>query len=628
MNNKNKRSETGIGRKLLVILFICFVAFSASAQNVLDRAYEKETPRFIQPPDWNNPAFLLKEVRQPDPLLLTCLRYYAQYYSKEPLHLEGCTYFYPNREGNPFRIDTTALIPSAKKQVMDTFVHQNGTLELMPAWADTSTYTKKDVGDRYPPYYKTHLPSFFRYYADTTLKNALPGKPEGDPFFFMFQCTKKFSELYHPFYFKNTEVSNKEYKEFVNWVRDSIARTILADAGFKKFALAGGGINYSTKLDWGDTTYREALIDLYNKPEERFYNKKELDSRKVIYVYTPYAYEHPDKKYLKDGKMVIGVYPDTLAWVHDFAYSYNEPMTNMYFWHPAYDGYPVVGITRLQAEAFLHWKTERMQRELDKQHKDLIIEYDLPAEYQWEMAGSALKKDGAPVVLHQPYIFTNESFLCDLRLKSSDTICQQVEIKSKREHDSFHTMFRYQSAMERELYPAGFDFRLDGYFHAAPVDYDAACRQLKEYSQKKPLWWESAGPPSAPQLFALNKDENGICYMGGNVSEWMKENYKDNWLPFYTKRRALMKKLKGKDIIMALALEEYYNSLCDTNGVLVRGANWYDERYNNRNGKNIIGMNAKTFADPTKSFSTVGFRYVVRVKRKEEEKTLHPSREK
>ena len=31
------------------------------------------------------------------------------------------------------------------------------------------------------------------------------------------------------------------------------------------------------------------------------------------------------------------VYPDTLVWIADFTYSYNEPMTNMYFNSPSYD---------------------------------------------------------------------------------------------------------------------------------------------------------------------------------------------------------------------------------------------------------------------------------------------------
>jgi sulfatase modifying factor 1 len=47
------------------------------------------------------------------------------------------------------------------------------------------------------------------------------------------------------------------------------------------------------------------------------------------------------------------VYPDTLVWVRDFTYSFNEPMTNMYFSSPSYDNYPVVGVSWKQANAFV-----------------------------------------------------------------------------------------------------------------------------------------------------------------------------------------------------------------------------------------------------------------------------------
>jgi sulfatase modifying factor 1 len=46
--------------------------------------------------------------------------------------------------------------------------------------------------------------------------------------------------------------------------------------------------------------------------------------------------------------------------VHDFTYSFNEPMTENYFWHPAYDEYPVVGVTWQQANAFNVWRTQLM----------------------------------------------------------------------------------------------------------------------------------------------------------------------------------------------------------------------------------------------------------------------------
>ena len=48
----------------------------------------------------------------------------------------------------------------------------------------------------------------------------------------------------------------------------------------------------------------------------------------------------------------VYIYPDTLTCLHDFAYTFNEPMFETYFWHPAYGEYPVVGVNWEQAKAF------------------------------------------------------------------------------------------------------------------------------------------------------------------------------------------------------------------------------------------------------------------------------------
>jgi gliding motility-associated lipoprotein GldK len=57
----------------------------------------------------------------------------------------------------------------------------------------------------------------------------------------------------------------------------------------------------------------------------------------------------------------VKVYPDTTVWIKDFAYSYNEPMHNDYFWHKAYGDYPVVGVKWTQAKLLCLEKQQKKQ---------------------------------------------------------------------------------------------------------------------------------------------------------------------------------------------------------------------------------------------------------------------------
>ena len=50
--------------------------------------------------------------------------------------------------------------------------------------------------------------------------------------------------------------------------------------------------------------------------------------------------------------------PDTLVWLEEL--SYNDPFVETYLRHPAYDEYPVVGITWLQAQEYCKWRTDRV----------------------------------------------------------------------------------------------------------------------------------------------------------------------------------------------------------------------------------------------------------------------------
>lgn len=231
------------------------------------------------------------------------------------------------------------------------------------------------------------------------------------------------------FFMDETEVTNAQYRMFVNYVRDSIARTLLAEAAgdgstsgignyaylaqrnqnqnaYQQYLESQGGrdgydeakrLDWSVPLHWNtsdypDVQYAEIMETMYLPKSERINNERIIDTRKL-----KYAYHWEDVgSAVKDGarnssylkKESIAIYPDTTVWVKDFNYAYNEPLFEQYFWHNAYKDYPVVGVTWDQARAFCNFKTKLKADEnaKSKKKKQKPMAFRLPTEAEWEYA--------------------------------------------------------------------------------------------------------------------------------------------------------------------------------------------------------------------------------------------------
>ena len=238
----------------------------------------------------------------------------------------------------------------------------------------------------------------------------LMGQTDQDVTFAQISQTKQVTVP--PFFMDQTEITNSQYKQFVNWVRDSIAITnYLNDDKYylhPKGAAAAANPNGKKYINWayvqkypiwsvkgkGQANNAAKLDGMNYQGDDRVFDRNEVDVRLLKYNYSTIvlrnaANYHMDKTKRRSDFILrdtVPVYPDTLVWLSDFAYAANEPMVQGYFSHPAFHNYPVVGVTWRQARAFTIWRTRYNESYKDSHHLPHRLPYHLPTEAQFEYA--------------------------------------------------------------------------------------------------------------------------------------------------------------------------------------------------------------------------------------------------
>lgn len=363
------------------------------------------------------------------------------------------------------------------------------------------------------------------------------------------------------FWMDDTEITNNEYRQFVYWVRDSIARKLLGET-YTDFAIletASGiplnepTINWYEKIDWNDPEFQMAMDELYIPEEERFMYRKEVDTRKLIYDYYWVDYKQAAKrsngfnyetqKYNgsivnQDGEIIpienrstflmhesVPVYPDTLCWIRDFAYTYNEPFTIKYFSHSSFDDYPVVGVSWEQANAFCNWRTN-LKAVVSARFKETPAhDYRLPTESEWEIAA--------------------------------------------------------RGGLQNSLYPWGSYYARNG----------EGCFVANFKPRRGNYVADSPTTTTAMQVGEFDPNPYGLYDMAGNVAEWTSTAFFE----------------AGYDVVHDLNPELQYNAKTDDPPVMkrkvVRGGSWKDMSFFIRNSTRSF-----EYQDTTKSY--IGFRCV------------------
>ncbi|NDV68757.1 SUMF1/EgtB/PvdO family nonheme iron enzyme [Dysgonomonas sp. 25] len=269
------------------------------------------------------------------------------------------------------------------------------------------------------------------------------------------------------FWMDETEVTNSKYRQFVYWVRDSIIRERLASPEYGndetfKIDVDEYGDPVKPHLDWSKRIPTRNLLDEEIAAINSIYHvhpitgESYLDPMQMNFMYEWYDHTEAAKRryrlnpndrilntditpnleevimiskdtaYVDESGIPINetivrplsslydfvhtkitnIYPDTTVWVNDFKNAYNEPYMRLYFSHPGYNEYPVVGVTWEQATAFCHWRTifyymgqKKGSRRIEPYRLPTEAEYEFAArngrtenKYPWDIQGTQTSK--------------------------------------------------------------------------------------------------------------------------------------------------------------------------------------------------------------------------------------------
>lgn len=229
-------------------------------------------------------------------------------------------------------------------------------------------------------------------------------------------------------FIKQSPVTVAEYHEFVDWVRDSIAREKLFygladDARAHSFLIEHKDLcseeclksreqarekypfNWNIEIDYENRDYIPVLADMYLPQPQRFYEQHEFDTRKLMYSYQESFNEYPeaficekrnsnpkirdwgyaDIVSMNDGyprthTNQINIYPDYYSIASSENLVYTEKCVLGEVYPTQFNNSTLYGLLGTQANAYCTWLENKINTQLIEKGINVIAKVTLPSE--------------------------------------------------------------------------------------------------------------------------------------------------------------------------------------------------------------------------------------------------------
>lgn len=344
----------------------------------------------------------------------------------------------------------------------------------------------------------------------------------------------------------------------------------------------------------------DPMHDWNNTPNQQHVQSFYIDETEVtnaMYLemldYIKAVFPPEDEEY---RNIYNGAVPDTLVWRNRLGY--NEEMTNNYLRHPAYQNYPVVGVTWIQSVEFANWRSDRVN--------ELILNQEGYTDRNSLSNRDATKTFSTETYLNAPSLAYGGDSTLTKGGKKSVSLAKRKEAKAAK--DSTDASGFYVTRKDGVLLPS---YRLPT---EAEWEYAAlGLGSLREYNsyrgRKKYPWdgqytrsgkrktrgdhmanfkqgdgdyggiagWSDDGADITAPVKFYEPNDFGVYEMAGNVSEWVADVYRpmvdDEFNDFnYFRGNVYTRNKIGKDGMIAIVSADSipYDTL--SNGKLIARA--------------------------------------------------------